>query len=239
MKIGVKIYTENHAIIPKYLEYVDFIEVLIEPDKDFTPLKNYKTNYVIHVPHQKFGFNPANKDAWEVSKNILDYSKKAADLLSVKKLIVHTGFFTGDESSEENIIEFFKTNYDPRIILENLPKKTKFKSYPFATYGEVKKMSEMLNLGICLDFAHAACAASTLKKDFMEFISELNTLKPVHYHLSDGYVAEQTDFHMHFFKGDYPLEKFKAMIPPDGEVTIETWHDDTESVLKEIEFLRR
>ena len=35
------------------------------------------------------------------------------------------------------------------------------------------------------------------------------------------------------------LNVLKAMIPEDGEATIETWHDNTELVLKEIEFLRR
>jgi len=239
MKVGVKIYISDYKLIPHYLKYADFIEVLIEPEKDFTVLRQYETDYVIHVAHGRFGFNPSDKNAWGLSKRILDYSKQAADLLSAPKMIVHPGYYENEFSTEKNILDFIKENYDPRIILENLPKNTKYKPFFFSTPEEVKRISEKLEMDICLDFAHAICAAATLKVDYLDFILQLNELNPKHYHICDGFIISETDSHLPFSKGDYPLDKFKSMIPDNGEVTIETRPNDIESVLKEIAFLRR
>lgn len=238
MKVGVKIYSSDYKLIPHYLEHADFIEVLIEPEKDFTMLKQYETDYVIHVAHGRFGFNPSDKNAWDLSKKIMDYSKQAADLLSVSKMIVHPGHCKNEFSTEKNIVDFLKENYDSRIILENLPKNTKYNPFFFSEPEEIKRIAEKLDMNICLDFAHATCAAATLKIDYLDFISKLNKFHPKHYHLCDGFIISETDSHLPFFKGDYPLEKFKSMIPGDGEVTIETRPKDIESVLKEIAFLR-
>lgn len=237
MKIGVKIYTRNHELVPKYLDHSDFIEVLIEPEKDYRMLREYGAKYMIHAPHQNFGFNPSEKNAWEKSKKILDYTIKAADFLDAKKIIMHAG--TGDNSeSENNLIEFMQDYNDKRILLENLPKSTRYYPYFFSTPEKVKTISEKLKLGICLDFAHAVCTAVTLKTDPIKIIEGINSLNPKHYHISDGWLASGTDDDLNFFKGNYPLEFFKKMIPMDGEVTIETPHNFEEKI-KEIEFLRR
>lgn len=238
MKIGVKIYTKNYELVPRYIEHADFIEVLIEPEMDYKILKDYDTEYIIHVPHHKFGFNPADKKSWIISKKILEESKSAADFLDAKKMIMHVGHFGNDDCNENNIIEFIEDHKDDRILLENLPKKTKYLEYPFALPGEVKRIADKLKLGICLDFSHAVCAAASLKTDFRDIIKEINQLKPKHYHISDGLISNDTDFDLHFFKGDYPLEEFKKLIPQNGEVTIETYHDDFDKKVKEIEFMR-
>lgn len=239
MKIGVKIYTRDHNLIPNYSEYVDFIEVLIEPNLDYKILRDYDVNYVIHVPHHKFGFNPADKNSWVRSKEILEMSKEAADFLGSKKMIIHSGHFVDQDSNENNLIEFINLNHDPRFILENLPMRTKYNSYLFATPNEIKNISAILDIGICLDFSHAVCTSVTFKTDALSLIKEINSLKPKHYHISDGWLNENTDRDLHFFKGDYPLEKFKELIPGNGEVTIETYHDDLETKIKEIGFLRK
>ena len=239
MKIGVKIYTRDHHLIPKYAEYVDFIEVLVEPSLDYKVLKDYGVDYVIHVPHHKFGFNPADKNSWDISKEILDHSKNAADFLGAKKMIIHSGHFAAKDSNENNLIDFINLNYDQRFILENLPMKTKYNSYLFATPNEVENISAILNLGICLDFSHAVCTSVALHADPLEIIKQINNLHPKHYHISDGWLNEDTDRDLHFFQGNYPLDKFKELIPKDGEVTIETYHDNLETKIKEIEFLRQ
>lgn len=237
MKVGVKIYTRNHGLVPQYVEHSDFIEVLIEPDKEYKMLKEYDVKYVIHAPHQNFGFNPADRNSWDKSKKILGNTIEAADFLDARKIIVHAG--TGDNLERENaFIEFMQDCNDKRILLENLPKSTKYYPYFFSTPEEVKKVSEKLGFGICLDFAHAVCTAATLKTNAIKLIEGINALKPRHYHFSDGWLASETDSELHLFKGDYPLEEFKKMIPEDGEVTIETPHGIGEKI-KEIEFLRR
>ncbi len=238
MRIGIKVYSKDHELIPEYAKHADFIEVLVEPGFDYRLLKKYGAEYVVHVPHNKFGFNPADKNSWELSKKILDFSKEAADYLNSKKMITHVGHFTNDGCNEENIIEFISANKDDRIILENLPKKTKYHSFPFATPEDIESISKKLGLGICLDFSHATCAAAVLKIDFIKLIGQINSLNPRHYHISDGWISSDTDIDLHFFKGNYPLEKFKAIIPKNGEVTIETYHEDISVKIKEIEFLR-
>ena len=130
MKYGIKIYADNSKnIFPKLAKDIpfDFVEAMIEPDANFSYLKKYDIDYVIHAAHSAFGINVANPS--KKQKNILAirHAIKASNDLKADVIIVHPGYIENKECTLENAINFVKELDCNKIIFENLYPHPSFK----------------------------------------------------------------------------------------------------------------
>lgn len=112
-------------------------------------------------------------------------SQKFADLLNADIIIVHPGIGGSEEHLNETIRQFQKMN-DPRIAIENLPYNPRRLPIHGAFFENIKRIIEETNCKFCFDFAHAACAANSLKRNIYDDLKKYNSLNPHLYYLSDG-----------------------------------------------------
>ncbi len=225
----------------------DFIEVMIEPDVDYTYLKKIKTKFVIHCGHMYFGFNPPGKERWDECKRILQKAQEAADFLNAKKIIVHFGLIENDEQAKDgvkNALEFFKDFKDKRIILENSSKVYMYNGKPALmtdTPKDMKVILEKTGYGFCLDLAHAWVVAYNLGKDPKQMIKDFLKLKPKHFHVLDS-TKEKKDDHIGLGDGILDIEFFRDVLKEYSKkhevmISLETPYNSQKNK-KEIEFMK-
>ncbi|MFH1420454.1 MAG: TIM barrel protein [Candidatus Aenigmatarchaeota archaeon] len=245
LKVGLKLYSGNpRKKIEEAIKIADFVEVLIEPNIDFTFLKKYKTVFEIHCAHRLQGFNPADRMKWHKSEKMLDDAVCAANLLDAKKIIVHLGMIESKNCSLDNALKFFeiyqkKHGTDKRMLLENLcriSKETLIMNLP----DESKKMMKRLGYGLCLDFSHAAVTAKLLSLDYKDVISGFAKLGPKYFHVCDGRTSSKIDLHLGLEKGNFDLEFFKRVIKKSKskQVLLEVPHNIKRN-RKEIAFMKK
>ncbi|HOC45758.1 MAG TPA: hypothetical protein PKM26_04045, partial [Syntrophorhabdaceae bacterium] len=70
-------------------------------------------------------------------------------------------------------------------------------------------------------FGHALCAANAQNRDPFLFLDAMLALKPALFHLTDGDFKGDTDRHLHFGEGDYPIQKLLGLIPKNSLITNE------------------
>ncbi len=122
MRIGMKFYTRNpFKDAEKFVKATDFIEIMPVPGYDYRPFKRLGQPVVIHAAHVWFGFNPANPEKEERTREILKLALEAADYLDAEKIIFHIGKMENDKCSAERALKFFLELKDKRMIVENLP----------------------------------------------------------------------------------------------------------------------
>jgi len=239
MFVGFKVYDSTaFNFYQPLLDRVDFIEVMAAKDRDYSFLKGAGQPVVIHNMHYGFGVNFANGRLYEVNKASLELSLMLADRVNAKTVIIHPERVEDSACSEDNIAALLSEYDDKRIIIESMPYSAGgFRFYAYDR-DSIKRLTSRLGCGLCLDFAHSSEAARKLGMDLVGFISEINSLKPRHYHISDTKVETGRDMHMHLGVGDLPLEEFKKLIPKNARVTVETPHDDMEKALSDVRFLK-
>ncbi len=221
MLVGMKTWSGNRIEkIKKSAQIGDFTEVMIEPDKDFTKLKKIKTKWIVHCPHAKFGFNPADKKTWTKSKHLLERSQKAATFLKANKIVVHPGYaqIYGSKKvvgTTATAIEFFQMFKDKRILLENLSRvhrDNKGIAHPmFNTPEGMKEILRKNDYEFCLDVAHAWVVAVNLGKDPKKMIRQFLRLKPTHFHVLDSRKLK-IDVHAHLGEGLMDVYFFRDVI---------------------------
>jgi len=94
-----------------------------------------------------------------------------------------------------------------------------------STFEEIKYILNELQIGFCLDFGHAICAANSLKREPIRLIKEFLLLNPRMYHLTDGDYTSDKDSHLHYSKGTFPLKELLKMLPDKAKVTNEAKHN--------------
>ncbi len=203
---GLKLWSTNINLID-YAEYLvrtktfQFIELTVIPGTDISPLLDRKIPFIIHLTPDNYGVNIADYKIREFNHGIINYCRELADQLKAQYIILHPGF-----GSLECAISILEEYDDSRIIIENMPKKDICgeKLVGFSPY-QIKHLCQG-KFGFCLDLNHAIKAAMTLKKDYHQFIKEFLILEPVMFHISDGSLHVQTDEHLNFGEGEYPLQ---------------------------------
>lgn len=226
MKIGVKTY-DDIKYCKHFEKSADFLEIMAIEGRDFSFLKNYSKPIVIHAEHQGFGINPADKTTQEKNINSLKFAIKLASELNARKIIVHPGELKNKGCSEEEAVSLIKSLDNEKILIENMPFEKNYPNLLCRTPKEIKNFLKKTNAGFCLDINHAISVAITLKKDFYEFLEQLISLKPSHYHLGGQKTKfskpeEPANTHQSFKNSDIDVKKILSLLPKDAEITLET-----------------
>ncbi|MBI4448385.1 TIM barrel protein, partial [Candidatus Woesearchaeota archaeon] len=195
MKVGIKIYSHNVNYIRKGIDFVDFLDVLPEPNFKIDPLKEYSIPFVVHAPHFAFNVNPADAMLKQYNLDTLRSALRAADTLEADKVIVHPGELTNNHTSLQNSLSIFRELDDARILIENLPYAyfRKVAGHQLCSNPqELKYFCHELGLNVCFDLGHACATAATMKSDYKSFVKEFFKLKISHFHLSDSKVSSES-----------------------------------------------
>ena len=236
MDIGLKIYPKDLDSIKSYSNLFSHIEVQALVDLSAKTLQDHGYNYHIHVPHQKFGFNPGQKN--ELNEVILKHSLELADCVNAKDVIVHPGFGV---NAKENMFDFFDDFFDKRMLLENCPLCKTCVSYLFSKPVEMKEFTKRYSCSFLLDIGHAICSASNLGLDVFKFLDDFNNLNPKGYHVYGNNIHSPLgEEHKHFnqVKTDYSyIKKLNSAV----FFTLETdWIERStkDDYIKNIDFLK-
>ncbi|MFB3883666.1 MAG: sugar phosphate isomerase/epimerase family protein [Thermodesulfobacteriota bacterium] len=244
--IGLKLYSTDVALIQDAVELqnglVDFIELYVIPgshEKTIDAWKSFDIPYVIHAPHSLHGVNLAQEDKWQSNLEHFNETRQFADELGSDTIIVHGG----NNGSLSEAIRQIRLLNEPRIALENKPKIGLQNELCIGWLPvEFRRATESGVLtNIVLDFAHAACAAHSLKVNEMEIIRSFMAFNPKVFHLSDGDALSEKDVHLNLGKGSLNLTEFLSVVPDGGLLTVETPRDDgkgLEDFSDDVHFLR-
>jgi endonuclease IV len=233
MKIGVKIFPDRMPVVSEYAKFADFIEVLASKDLKLSSLKKHKIPFTIHATHSWWNVNPADPALEKHNLEQVKLAQKAADIAKSDIIILHPGWIQNKKCSIENAVNFFKKLNDPRIIAENLCKKSSVTSSV-----EGMKLFKENKIDFCMDFGHAIAAAYQYKKNYKRYIRQFMKLKPIYFHISDGKVKSPLDSHMDLGDGDYDINFLKKLI--NKSVALETSHKSSiEKYKQQINFLKK
>ena len=249
-KCGLKLWsinTNNYFYDAKKLyekRLYEYIELYIIPESLDTlhKWKSLDIPFIIHAPHSAHSMNLAQKELEDSNKKLYGQVAKFADELSAKFIIFHGGI-NGDY---KECARQLKNINDSRTLIENKP----YRPTPQmgfsgtcvgAKFEEVKYIKEFAEVGCCLDFGHAICAANSLRQDVFGFIEKLKTLGPRMYHLTDiNDITSEIDKHPHLGEGVLNIRKIMTSLPKDTYVTVETVKNSKENLddfVKDMEFI--
>lgn len=243
LKVGVKFYPESlkRHEMEKVSEKADFIEIMAIRGEDLKWLKDFGIPFTVHCMHFDWGVNPANRNKADFNREALDFARKAADMLDSRLIVAHPGCMENPDCSISDSAAFFRSVEDSRVVIENMPPKTK----PVGgaeelgrTPEEMKSLMEGSGKGMCLDFGHATASAKPLGMGHLDFIKDFMKLNPAYFHLSDTLVESGQDMHLHLGKGNMDLKAIKAMIPDGSWVCLETgWGAKAGKLLEDLEVM--
>jgi sugar phosphate isomerase/epimerase len=241
LKVGVKAWR-----VEKWLGELiergkpDFIETIAIVGEDYVGLKDFGLPITIHTEHLSFGINPADPMLLEKNIKSIEFAIKTADMLDASVIVAHPGFLVNHNCNMQNAIDFLKANYDPRIIVENMPNFTAKEGDVFNVgrgLDEMKIIMDKTKMGLCLDLSHAAVAAVDSGLDYKQVIRDFLQFKPGYFHISDSTLKSKQGDHLHLGEGETDILWFKRILPKNAWVVLET-PLDIEGKLKDIEFMR-
>ncbi|MBI2140952.1 TIM barrel protein [Candidatus Woesearchaeota archaeon] len=247
MEVGIKLWSKNSVSCIDEADFADFIEVLPTSTSSISKFQRRKRKYVIHVPHEIFGFSPLVN--MEKSRKLLDLAVTAARKLKARLLIMHGGFAKGNPDEEtiaeglSKVAKLAKTVSYGRLLIENsIPKGTfhidQGKHYICYSYEQLRRVIEESGIGFCLDFEHAKITAHQLGLDFRDHIAELMRLRPEYFQLSGVKLAANMH-HTTIFNSDIDLKFVKRILKKANKpVCLET-PLDVEQRRKEVAFLKQ
>ena len=224
LKIGSKDTRYTEEILRFYehgvFQYIELFTITGTYDDTISYWKQFSIPFGIHAPHSATGLNLANVLNRKSNEVKIAEAVRFADELKAKYIIFHSG--TNGMPGE--VVTQLKPFADERFLIENKPiRGLDGSTCVGSVYGDLKLIIDGIGkgCGFCLDFGHAICAANTLKKEPLAFISELRKLNPRVYHLTDGDYHSELDSHLHYGKGSFPLKELLTLVPDDGMVTNE------------------
>lgn len=218
MKLGVKIFDDE-----KFLDYfedkADFFEVQGICGNDYGFLKKYSKPIVIHAEHFKQGSNPADESKERENLKSINFSRRLADKVGAKKIILHPGRLMNRNCSLDNAVKFFKRLRDKRVIIENCYSDGSIVSTP----EDAKRFMKESGADLCFDISHAIVCANRLKVDYILFMKEFLKLKPRHFHIGGQKMSSRIDSHCSFgdLKSDIDLKKVLSYYPKNAWLTLE------------------
>ena len=246
MKLGLKLWSTNHLWFPEAVQRFqnkefEFIELYAVP-QSFNPshlqiLKEASIPINIHCSNEH-QFNPMKK--WQENFTIYQELILFADFFHSDYIIIHPGFGTDKEILFENLQ---KMN-DLRVVFENVPFQPLKAPEPLYGYT-FKMMQEILTKTkkrFCLDFTHAIKSATSQNINAKEFITQLMTLNPSVFHISDGNSTIEHDQHFNLGEGNFDLKFNKSYVLqcPEAFVVLETpkVNNTLENDIKNIKFFK-
>ncbi|MFZ2970511.1 MAG: TIM barrel protein [Minisyncoccia bacterium] len=162
MKIGIKISEQTtRQYVGKISSSICFFEIYVLPRRTHEYLDwllSFKKPVVIHMPHFANGINFANPDRKDINLESLEYSIKLADYLGSEKIIFHPELIENGSRNDsiDSAVKFFKQNYDPRLLVENMPFSSDGHEHLGGSFNEIADIIDHTGVNFCLDFAHAA-----------------------------------------------------------------------------------
>jgi len=228
IKFGLKLWsTTGRELIRQAEELISdgifsYVELMPVPGDNTLIFEKVKIPYILHIPHNAFGFNIGEKNSWDLSFEIIKQSINLADRISAKYMILHPGY-----GKMQVTQEFLENINDRRILIENMPfagdNNEKMIGYNQEQIGNLKKNK----FGFCLDFGHAVKASMDLGEEPKEFIKKFLALEPKIFHLSDGTFSKGPDEHLNIGDGEYDFKFFLDCIKENDFkfVTLETPKD--------------
>lgn len=246
MEVGIKLWSSNPVKYVDEAGFADFIEVLPINISSISKFQRRERKYVIHVPHEIFGFSPLV--SIQKSRKLLNLAITAARKLKAELLIMHGGFAkcNPDEKTTveglKKIAKLAKTVSYGRLVIENSFPKGRFhldqgKHYICYSYEQLNQVIKESGIGFCLDFEHAAITAHQLGLNFKDHVAQLMTLGPEYFQLS-GVRLDTNSHHTTIFNSDIDIEFVKKILKKaDKPVCLET-PIDIEQRKREVEFLK-
>lgn len=250
-KLGLKLWsinTDNYlyeAIRLFENGFFDYIELYIVPD-NIDKLKNWqiaKKNhnipFTLHAPHFMHGINLADKEKETFNMKIFEQVKAFSDELDANYVVIHGGI----EGKVEETIRQLKMINLSNMLIENKPYIAPIgeRFCRGAFIEEIKHIITEVGCGFCLDVGHAICSANSFKKEPYSYLEEFNNLKPVCYHLSDGFIDSEIDKHLNFGGGNFDFNRIFDIIDRDKNIAIETKKNSKENLddfVKDVRFLK-
>lgn len=236
LKLGSKDTQYTEEILQYYeqgiFQYIELFVLSETYDDAISYWKQFNIPFGVHAPHSAAGLNLANES--NRKNNVLKIAEaiRFADSLDAKYIIFHSGV----NGVPSEVVKQLKPFADERILIENKPVLgiDGFTKCVGCSCDELKMIIEGIGngCGFCLDFGHAICAARTLKKDPMEFIKQLQKLKPRVYHLTDGDYLSELDSHLHYGAGTFPLKDLLELVPDNAMITNEAKRFDFKSLME-------
>lgn len=237
IKLGLKIGSKDIQYTEEILRYFDegifqYIELFAIPETYSDTIsywKKFNIPFGIHAPHSAAGLNLANVSARNINKTKIQDAVKFADDLKASYIIFHSGV----NGMPNEVVQQLSPFADERFLIENKPIcGIDGSTCVGSIYSDLKMIIDGIGkgTGFCLDFGHAICAARTLKKEPLEFIDELQKLKPRVYHLTDGDFYSELDSHLHYDKGTFPLQKLLEQVPEGGMITNEAKRNNADTL---------
>lgn len=246
MKIGLKLYSTDTALIPGagelYGTHFDYVELYIVPGTHSSVTKTWERlpfPYVIHAPHSFHGVNLARQDFRESNRLHINEARRFADDLRAGTIIIHGGHSGPFRETLDQLLSL----KDERFALENKPVRGLFDET--CVGSSTAELALALETGAVkatvLDFVHAGCAALSYGMEPMALVRGFLAFDPRVFHLSDGDPLSEKDTHYNFGKGNLDIPGFVSVIPEEGLVTIEAPRDPgrgLESFIEDSKYLK-
>lgn len=224
MKFGLKLWSTNIDLVSQAIQSIDekifdYIELFVVPDTQITPFM-VDVPFIIHVPNEKFGVNIGDVTKKENNLHKINESIRWANKLDAKYIIIHAGdgsILCANDTLREII--------DNRILVENMPKIGLNNEHMIGYSPEhIKEIIEHSNIGLCLDFGHAAKASVSIGLEYKEYINMFLEFYPKVFHISDVTLKYEKDNHLNIGEGEFDFGYLLYCINrnPSKLVTIET-----------------
>ena len=230
MQFGLKLgsndanYTEDILSFFQdgYFQYIELFAVPGSYNETIGYWKQFSIPFGIHAPHSFAGMNLSSPEDREKNKIMIQDTLRFADVLKASYIVFHSGVNGNIEETINQLHPFI----DSRCLIENKPcKGLNDEKCLGSTPEEIRYILNELQVGFCLDFGHAICAANTLNKEPLDYIRDFIAFNPELYHLTDGDYSSEYDTHIHYGKGTFPVKELLKMIPDDVKITNEAKHD--------------
>jgi len=237
IKFGLKLWSTDQANIKEAKKLIedgifDYVELMVVPDTDISPFLNIKAPYIIHIPHDSFGLNIADKEKEKFNLEMINKSIEWADKLSAEYLILHPGF--GEIETAVNFL--YKIN-DKRILIENMPKVgVNFEKMVGYTPEQIKRLCAD-KFGFCLDLSHAIKASASLKYDCKKYLDNFLDSQPKIIHVCDGFLESEQDEHLDIDKGNFDFSFIAKYIKKSNAryITLETPRLNSKSLEQDLQ----
>jgi endonuclease IV len=231
LKLGSKDIKYTQEVFSFYeqgiFQYIELFAISGTYDATITYWKQFSIPVVIHAPHSMAGMNLSWKEDRKPNEQKLHETFHFGDNLNAEHIIFHSGV---DGNIEETVHQL-RPYADSRCLIENKPVKgLKGEKCIGSTPEELQIITKELSVGFCLDFGHAICAANSLKKEPLSYISNFLDLQPIMYHLTDGDYTSEHDSHLHYGEGSFPIKKILEFIPNNAKLTNEAKHDSVSNL---------
>jgi sugar phosphate isomerase/epimerase len=221
MNIGLKTYPADLQKTVAFTDLFDFIEVMVPPDVDVSFFSRFDFKMNIHVAHERYGFNPADKKQSSLNERLVQKALEAADLVGAEYIVIHPGYSVLLED-KTNSLDFFDSYFDKRMLLENCPVGAWQKHFFFSEPKEMEEFISRYNTSFLFDVGHAILSANNLHKNVFELVKEFSDLNPKAHHIYGTDINSiLTEHHKHFhqIQSDY---SYISLLNPQSIFTLET-----------------